>query len=66
MQKEVITVSDRVIVVHERDIPGTLAVPHHKVIVTGRSFILAVPRQHALDADAHALHGLDGRPAGRT
>lgn len=47
------------------DIPRPLRVQPHKVVVPGRPLVLRVARQHALQAHAHALDVLHGRPAGR-
>jgi len=39
-------------------------IPPHEVIIIGRSLVFSISCQHALKAHAHALHVLDGAPAG--
>ena len=56
--------SHRIILIVKPYIPRPLRVPPHKVLVTRRPLVLTVPRQHALDAHAHALDVLHGAPAG--
>jgi hypothetical protein len=59
--------SDRGVVIDEPHIPDPPAArPGHtpaKILVTRRSLVLGVSRQHALDAHADALDALHGGPA---
>lgn len=47
----------------EIDVLGPLSVCADKVLVAWGALVLAVARQHALDAHAHTLDVLDGAPA---
>lgn len=53
----------RVIIIVEADVPRTERVPPNELLIPGRSLVLGVPRQHALDAHADALDVLDGTPS---
>lgn len=55
--------SDLVVVEDEVDVPRPLCVVPDEVIVTLRSLLLSVAREHALQTDAHALDIVNGRPA---
>lgn len=46
-------------------IPRPLRVQPHEILVPRGALVLRVARQHALQAHAHALDVLHGRPAGR-
>jgi hypothetical protein len=52
-----------IVMVIEIDVLGSLSVAPDKLFVARRPFVLAVARQHALDAHAHALDVLHGAPA---
>jgi hypothetical protein len=54
--------SHGVIVVEELDVPGPLLIASYEVLITRRSLIFVVARQHALDAHAYARNALDGTP----
>lgn len=55
--------SHRTILINKPDIPGPLRIPPHKLLIPRRPLSPRVPRQHALDAHAHALDVLNGAPA---
>lgn len=59
-------ISDGSILVNEIHIPRPQRISSHEILITRRSFVFRVPRQHALDAHADAFHILNGRPALRT
>ena len=46
-----------------RDIPGPLAVLPDELVITRRQFPPVIAGEHALDAYAHGLDVVDGRPA---
>ena len=46
-----------------RDIPRALPVLPDKLVIARRQLPSVVAGQHALDADAHGLDVVDGRPA---
>jgi len=46
-------------------IPRPLRIQPHEILVPRGALVLRVARQHALQAHAHALDVLHGRPAGR-
>lgn len=48
--------------IQELDVPWSLFVAAHKLLVAGRSLVLVVARQHALYAHAHTLGALHGAP----
>lgn len=54
---------DGIVVIEELDVSGPLLVTSHEVLVTGRSLILVVTRQHALNAHTDAGDALDRTPA---
>jgi hypothetical protein len=43
----------------EVDVPRPLGVVPHEVVITLRSLLLGVAREHALQADAYALDVVD-------
>lgn len=57
-------VSTPIIMINKIDIPRPLGVMPHELLVPFRPLVLRVPRQHALDTHAHALHILHRAPAG--
>ena len=55
--------SNTTILINKSNIPRPLRIPRHKLLIPRRSFILRVPRQHALNRHTHALHILHWGPA---
>lgn len=55
--------SHRTILINKPNIPGPLRIPPHKLLIPRRPLGPRVPRQHALDAHAHAFDILNGAPA---
>lgn len=51
------------VIIHKPNIPRPLNIPSHKLLVTGWTLILGIPRQHALYAHAYARDVLHGAPA---
>jgi hypothetical protein len=53
----------RVVVKVKVDVPRPLPVAAHKVLVARRALVLVIAGEHALQAHAHALNVMHGRPA---
>ena len=49
---------------HKVDIPRSLRVVPHEVLVSLRPLLLRVARKHTLQTNAYAFDVVDGRPAG--
>lgn len=55
--------SHLVIMENKVQIPRSLSVILHKLVITRRPLLLVITRQHALQANANALNIMNGAPA---